>query len=607
MAAASSHRRVVLARAVAGGIAIGVAFAVVDILVDVTVLGEGSLAVNAREPLKLWARGFVMALSVAGSVAYARALLAREDVASAAQRYRVLAESARDDIFVVDPDLRISYVNAQGAKEFGERPDALVGKRVSELFGGESLEMIEADLRKAFGGTESYSETKVHFPGRDAWLSTRVVPLPGPHGPTTSVLGIARDITAAKREIGLSDALSCITEAVHSRLSIESVLQTVVVEVAAAAGVDGSIVLTRDEGGWTIRFAEGYPDDMVGTRLSYAEARSCEIASASRRLLAIDDTANDDRVNPETVKRFGVRSILVVPLLKRRGVTGVLVLCHRTKPVHFTSDTIEFAERVGTTVSLAIENARLYEEKSDVADTLQTAFLMLPARLSGVEFAHAYRSATEAARVGGDFYDLFELEHRLVGIVVGDISGHGLHAAVLTSLVKNAIRVQATQQSGRPNDVMATASQLLYDTSPEELFATVFFGVLHLDDGLLEYCSAGHTTGVCICSGGAVQELPSNSPLIGAFPGQEFELSTERLDVGDLLFLYTDGLTEARRGSELFGEERLFELLARQRGGDPEETVHAVFDEVLAFAGGVLADDLAILAVERAAGNEQRL
>jgi serine phosphatase RsbU (regulator of sigma subunit) len=148
---------------------------------------------------------------------------------------------------------------------------------------------------------------------------------------------------------------------------------------------------------------------------------------------------------------------------------------------------------------------------------------------------------------------------------------------------------------------MKVVSKLLYDNSPAEIFATVFFGVLHLDDGLLEFCSAGHTTGACICAEGGVRKLPANSHLMGAFAEHEFGLSTEHFEPNDLLFLYTDGLTEARRDGELFGEDRLFEMLAAERGGYPEHTLRAVVGKVLSFTEGRLSDDLAVLAVQRAA------
>lgn len=242
---------------------------------------------------------------------------------------------------------------------------------------------------------------------------------------------------------------------------------------------------------------------------------------------------------------------------------------------------------------------RQFEAEHRVAETLQSALLLLPERIQGIRFAHVYYSATEAARVGGDFYDLFELQPHRLGITIGDMSGHGIDAAALTSLVKNAIRVLAAQQDRTPNEVMAGANQILHDNSPIEVFATAFFGVLDLGDGRLDYCSAGHTTGAWIRANGGVRKLSANSGLIGAFPGGEFELSTERIGIDDLLFLYTDGLTEARRDAELFGEERLFELLAHERGGDPQKTLRGVVDTVLAFAGGRLSDDLAVLAVKR--------
>jgi len=385
-----------------------------------------------------------------------------------------------------------------------------------------------------------------------------------------------------------------------SSLDIDESLPKVLRRTCRELDADAATIFDRAEGGWRVRDAVGAQAPGIEAGVFFAEEQVPALSRLlrTREAQIVSDVRTAAGVNRETAERARTRAYAAYPLIVRGELTGTLGVLF-AQPRSLSDEERDYLHRAAFAISLAEENSRLYAAEHRIAETLQTALLALPDRIPGIEFAHLYHSATETARVGGDFYDLFELEHNKVGITVGDISGHGVDAAVLTSLVKNAIRVQATQEDRDPSQVMATASQLLYDNSPSEIFATAFFGVLHLDDGLLEYCNAGHTTGACVCSDGGVRKLQGNSPLIGAFIHEEFDLSTDTVEPGDLLFLYTDGLTEARRDHQLFGEDRLFDLLAHERGGDPEGTLRTIIDRVLAFAGGKLSDDLAILAVQR--------
>ena len=231
---------------------------------------------------------------------------------------------------------------------------------------------------------------------------------------------------------------------------------------------------------------------------------------------------------------------------------------------------------------------------------MRAALLKLPDAITGLSFAHHYHPAARPAHVGGDFYDLFELDHGLVGIVVGDISGKGIEAAVLTSLVKNTIRAHATERGKTPAQVIALTNTVLARETAAETFATVFFGMLDRRDGRLVYCNAGHPASVVMHADGGIAVLPPTSPLIGAFSAFTYHDAEAYVSSDDLLFLYTDGLTEARSGSRLFGERRLFDLLAELGPSEPEQVVSGVIEAAVAFADGGLHDDLAVLALRRA-------
>ena len=140
---------------------------------------------------------------------------------------------------------------------------------------------------------------------------------------------------------------------------------------------------------------------------------------------------------------------------------------------------------------------------------------------------------------------------------------------------------------------------MLVRETATETFATVFFGMLDRRDGRLIYCNAGHPASVVVRPGGDVAALPATSPLIGAFADFAFRNAEAHLSCDDVLFLYTDGLTDARDGGRLFGEERLFEVIGDSCRATPAEMVTRVVERVVEFAGDGLRDDLAVLALQR--------
>jgi sigma-B regulation protein RsbU (phosphoserine phosphatase) len=144
---------------------------------------------------------------------------------------------------------------------------------------------------------------------------------------------------------------------------------------------------------------------------------------------------------------------------------------------------------------------------------------------------------------------------------------------------------------------MGVVNRVLLRESEPEMFATVLFGVLDTATGRLVYCNAGHTTGAVGRPGAAMVRLPSNSTLVGALPDAAFADSEAEMHREDLLFLYTDGLTEAHGEGGMFGEDRVFGILERLEGGDPWIAATRVVQEAGSYAGGHLSDDLAILAV----------
>jgi PAS domain S-box-containing protein len=243
---------------------------------------------------------------------------------------------------------------------------------------------------------------------------------------------------------------------------------------------------------------------------------------------------------------------------------------------------------------LAEENERLYRQQLDIADRLQLSLLNIPSEIGRVRVGHLYRSATEAARVGGDFYDVFEIKGGLVVVLVGDVAGHGIEAARTATLVKDVVHAFA-HQSVWPQEVLRHTNGLLVE---KELpgFVSLFLGILDAETGEFRFASAGHPSMFLRRANSDIQALGTGSAPLGVNDDATWKCGLVDLEAGDLLLLYTDGVIEARRNDEFFGEKRLETLLRRKRIS-VERLPHTVLDQVLAFSGGDLKDDVAVLAL----------
>jgi len=347
--------------------------------------------------------------------------------------------------------------------------------------------------------------------------------------------------------------------------------------------------------------SEGEMPYPVGSRWPIDEVSAAArrtVLGQAARIWDIDELPEEER--GIAASEYALGHALYVPLVQRDNVVGMIALDDPGARREFNEREIQLVGGIAAHAAVAFENARLFEVQRDIADRLQEALLVMPDELPGIEFAHAYHSATVATRVGGDFYDLFELGRSRVGVLIGDVAGKGLDAAALTSMVKNTIRAHANEEGKTPRQILQLTNEVVYKATPSETFVTVFFGILDCRDGRLVYSNAGHTSAALLRNDGTAERLPATGPLLGAFEGSVFEQARTHLGLDELLFLYTDGLTEARRDGEFYGENRLFDVLASAKDRRASTLVSSIIADVMSYTGNHLADDLAILGVKRA-------
>ena len=240
------------------------------------------------------------------------------------------------------------------------------------------------------------------------------------------------------------------------------------------------------------------------------------------------------------------------------------------------------------------QTAGLLEEQRSLFGRLQDCLLDIPRQQSGVAFGHLYRSATEQAKVGGDFYDVFEVKGGRIALLVGDVSGHGLEAARAATLMKDTVRA-LSQQFRKPQLVLRETNRLLLQKDLVG-FVSAFLCFLDVSNGTIRYASAGHPPPLLVLDG-RVTRLEAAALPLGIFPEAIYSDTQAQIQEGSVLLLYTDGITEARRDGEFFGEERLAEALVALRHHPVDVLPSLLLLKALDFSRGVLRDDVALLAV----------
>jgi serine phosphatase RsbU (regulator of sigma subunit)/CHASE1-domain containing sensor protein len=300
-------------------------------------------------------------------------------------------------------------------------------------------------------------------------------------------------------------------------------------------------------------------------------------------------------------RALGMRSAMVVPLAAQGVVTGAITLAIAGEDGRrFGPDDLNFGTQLAQHLSLALDNARLYESEHEIATTLQQA--LLPPRLPappGVEVGARYRPMGTGVMVGGDFYDLFRGAEGWVA-VVGDVRGKGPRAAAVTALVRHTLRARAATDG--IVSALATVNDALRDEQDDELFCSVAAIEFTLDgdppaSGHLRAVAAGQAPPLVLRADRTLDTLPAAGRLLGPFEDPCLEAADSRLHPGDTILLYTDGLAEARRGREQFGEARLHEAVRTAPRGSLAGLLTSIELEAVTFAGGRPQDDIALVAL----------
>jgi PAS domain S-box-containing protein len=339
------------------------------------------------------------------------------------------------------------------------------------------------------------------------------------------------------------------------------------------------------------RFGEDAPGTVARVLRT---GHSILIPEASDALLAERATGEE---HLGILRRLGVCSIMSVPLLARGRTLGAMTLVSSDPERRYGEEDLSLAEGLAYRCALAVDNARLYRERSHIARTLQRSLLPSLPEMPGIEVGVEYLPIGEANEAGGDFYDLFRTSEDAWLAVIGDVCGKGAAAAAVTALTRYTIRAVAMRED-EPSAVLVALNEAMLWQVDDGQFCTVACARLEPADGGCELGVArgGHPAPLVVRGDGSVEVLAPPGRALGIFPDPGLEVQKVGLRPGDAVVFYTDGIVEARGPDGSFlGEERLLALLRSCAGLSAPAIAQRLREVTLEYGEGNARDDLAVL------------
>lgn len=304
--------------------------------------------------------------------------------------------------------------------------------------------------------------------------------------------------------------------------------------------------------------------------------------------------------------RAGTRSEIAVPIIRDKRPFGALNL-ESDRVNAFDEQDIEVLQFVADAASIAIEKSILHTqivEKKRIDDQLQIAAelqaRLLPAAPPQIEGYSIAGLCTPAYEVGGDYYDFVPLDSGRLGIVVADVSGNGIAAALLMTSFR-ALLIPGARAGMPPAPLMTHVNTLLPEFARRRDFISALYGILDTSSGVFTYANCGHNLPFLVRGDGKIDRLPQTGPSLIILPEAQYETGTVVLNHGDLLVLYTDGVVEVFNGSrEEFGNERLEQAVSASRQGSATTILHETVAATRSFSGPEVShDDFTLVVVKR--------
>jgi PAS domain S-box-containing protein len=554
---------------------------------------------------------------------------AEEAIKQSELLYRTVIEQATENIFLVEVETRrIVESNPTFQKTLGYAEEELRSLTLYDIVAADrkSIDMnIQRSLerRRRFIGERKYRRKDGSLV--DVEVSASIILRNG----RETLCVVAHDVTERKKieemqrflaEAGASLSSSLdyrTTLAKMARLAVPYLADWCVVDILEEDGSLDRLAMAHKDAekvALARELEERYPPDPDALRGVTQVLRTGQSELVSAIPESLVEEAARDAEHLEILRRLGLKSYMIVPLIARGRILGAISLVSAESGQRYGPAELELAEELARRAALAVDNARLYRGHIQIARTLQEG--LLPSRLPkvpGVDVGLSYVSAGEVD-VGGDFYDLFDTrraDHNgssepssSWGVVIGDVSGKGAEAAAMLALARYTIRTLASREA-HPSAVLDGLNEAMLRQRREHddyKFCTVAYAKLETNEGNYEHgvkvtiCRGGHSPPFLLKADGSIYKIGLPGRAIGVFDDANFTEWETHLAPGDALVFYTDGVVEARSPDGLyFGEERLMALLHSSVDLDASTIASRIEGAALDFQEQIPRDDIAVL------------
>ena len=406
------------------------------------------------------------------------------------------------------------------------------------------------------------------------------------------------------------DELSILNElarVVSSTMTLDSVIENVVKRsVKAVHGQQGMITLVDEQAPTEMKTLIRAQNSTTDHRQFHLNQNILGWMMINKKPLLSNDVSSDPRF--AGVRAEGEQhSLLCVPLLVRNRLTGILAIFNKKDNGSFTEDDQRLLSIIAAQSGQVLENARLYEQEKSLISMQEQVKLaakiqleLLPKKAPDVPGYEIAGTSIPAQMVGGDYFDFISVDEKRLAICLGDVSGKGLPASLLMANLQATLRGQTLVNSS-VKDCIARSNTLLYQSTSDEKFATLFYGILDTEHHTLRYCNAGHDNPYLFSDSAEPQRLKTGGVVLSIMDHFPYDEDVASLKAGDVLVISSDGVTEAMNSQqEQFGDEKLGELLYEHRSLSASELINKVITAVKLHAGNwPQSDDITLVVVKR--------
>jgi PAS domain S-box-containing protein len=552
------------------------------------------------------------ALALDNSRLFTERVRAEEELRRSRDELDFILAGVADGVTAQAPDGSLIYANDAAVETLGyDTLEELLASPTEEIMSrfdvfdenGEPFPTERFPGRIALSGEnpeDAVVRFRVRATGEERWSVVKATPILDQGGDVLMAINVFEDITEHKQSELRAHFLADAAAVLASSLDYETTLRQVA-ELATTGFADGCVIQLADPDGQLEVVASAHADPAKADLLRAASERRPPDPHAPRGVEQVY-RSGDSELYPETgpeMAKSGVRSLMIVPLSTGGRRLGAMSFALSESARRYEHADLAIAEELARRAAVAVDNARLYRERSYIARTLQQS--LLPPELPdvpGAEIAARFHAAGEGTEVGGDFYDLFDTAHGW-GIVMGDVCGKGADAAAVTALARYTLRTLGVQEDS-PAEILRKLNDALLRQRADRRFCTVAYASLSVNGGgAADVClaSGGHPLPYVLRADGAVEAVGEPGTLLGVLPDVRLTDSAIRLERGDLMVLYTDGVTEARGPGGMFGSDDLAAVLASCAGLDAISVAARIESAALDIQEGNPRDDIAILVV----------